>query len=137
MGTAKKNWRAPGVPSWFLRDLKVLDPNFQVVKDLVSQKFLIVTPAPPNVFRNGYVVEYVVEENGKPCELNGLVLEAIRKLLWEKNHNYRGGYSLDHHIRELKEEASQRMKRARAYARDGEKQFEKKARKLHTSTTFT
>lgn len=132
MYVKSKYCEGQSVPSWFLRELKFIDSNFDVARDDETGKWLIVSPAPVSVFRKGYVVEYLVEMNKQFYPLCENVLDAIRKLIKEKD----SGFSLDHHLREIHEDIERRRRGAKMLRAEGTNEFYKKFNKFQTTETI-
>ncbi|MBA7555164.1 hypothetical protein ES705_47817 [subsurface metagenome] len=69
---------------WFKEELKLISPNLSAFWDPRYERFLIISPAPINTFRNGYIVEYLVEKDGQYAPLDRRVLEALQRARYEK-----------------------------------------------------
>lgn len=132
MYVKSKYCKGQSIPSWFLRELKCIDSNFEVARDQGTGKWLIVSPAPVNVFRKGYIVEYLVEMNKRFYPLCENVLDAIRKLKKKKDPCF----SLDKHLREIHEDIERRGRRARMLKAEGTNEFYKKFNKFQTTETI-
>lgn len=127
------------VSPWFERELKLISPNFSVIWDKESERFIIVSPA-PNVFIRGYVEEFVVSEDDQYAPLDSVVLEAIRKILYEKQRDVsveHGEKSLDPLIKKMKRERIERKMRAMKLYLEMKGDFYKKWGKLWKTKTFT
>jgi len=106
-------------PAGFLKDLKFISPKFSVLWDRFHHKWLIVSRAPVNVFRSGYVVERVVEKNGRYYPLNQITLDALGRSMRER------GASLDKFIRGIETEIAEKGDRAEIKRLEMQRVFEK------------
>ena len=121
-------------PAHFLRDLKLIDPNFSVVWEPIGQRYAIIRPAPVSVFRKGYVSEYLVETTNKGyASLDGRVIRDLRYLMWEKN----GMVSLDHYPKEQKKRESEKIEKVNRQTEAKLREAGKKCDKFRTTKTFT
>ena len=120
-------------PAFFLRDLKLIDPNFFVVWEPRGQRYVIASPAPVSVFRKGYVSEYLVELNGKYAPLDGRVLRELRYLMWEKNQLV----SLDHYLKDMDRREQEKTEQENRQTRERMAEFTGKLNKFRTTKTFT
>ena len=117
-------------PAWFLKDLKFISPKFSVLWNKFSHKWLIVSRAPVNVFRSGYVVERVVEKNGKYYPLNQIALDALGRSIREKR-----GFSLDKFIKGIEVEIAEKGDKAEIERLEMQREFEKEYYKLGHNKT--
>lgn len=127
------------VPPWFERDLKLISPDFSTLWDTESERFIIVSPAPASIFSRGYVEEYVVSEDGEYAPLDSVVLEAIRKIIYEKERDVsveHGEKNLDPLIKKMKRERIERKVRAMKLYCEMKGDFYKKWGKLWKTKTF-
>jgi len=121
-------------PRPFIRDLKLIDPNFSVIWLTIGQKFAIISPAPISIFRKGYVVEYLVESpNGEYAPLDGRVIRELQFLMWEKNHLL----TLDHHLLNQKKRERERIERMNRQTKDSFREAEKIINNAGKKKTFT
>lgn len=124
----------PAVYDWFLHELKLIDRKLEVVWDKKACVFLIVTPAPVNVFRSGYVVEHSVsKKNGDFIPLDMRVIHYLQDLRFDRDHTYRE----DKYLAELDEEDFEVAKKVEKERLLMERDFIKKVNKFRYSTTFT
>ena len=120
-------------PAWFVRELKLIDPNFSVVWEPIGQRYAIISPAPVSVFRKGFVYEYLVERNGSFAPLDGRVIRDLRYLMWEKNQLV----SLDHYPQEQKKRESEKLEKVNRQTEAKLREAGKKCDKFRTTKTFT
>lgn len=121
----------PYVPRWFLRELKLISPNFSVLWSNEWCKFVIVSPAPVNAFREGYIVEFVVEEkDGSYAPLDSVTLEALRMAMQGKDLKF------CHLITEMRQQRIRRWEKAHAYRVGMSKEFEKKVYEYQHKETY-
>jgi len=120
-------------PSWFVRELRLLCSKFSVIWLNEAGRWAVVSPAPMNVFREGYVVEYLVENNGRFADLNAQVIHNIRKLLYEKNRLR----TLDDHLKQQGEAENTKVDKAVEEMRDRRWGAMKQMARLATTKTFT
>ena len=119
-------------PAGFLKDLKFISSKFSVLWNRFSHKWLIVSQAPVNVFRSGFVVERVVEKNGKYYPLNQITLDALGRSMREK-----GGFSLDKFIKGIEVEIAEKGDRAEIKRLEMQREFEKEYYKLGHNHTVS
>jgi len=119
--------------AYFLRDLKLIDPNFSVVWEPIGQRYAIISPAPVSVFRKGFVYEYLVERNGRFAPLDGQVIRDLRYLMWEKNQLV----SLDHYPQEQKKREREKIEKVNRQTEAKFREAGKKCDKFRTTKTFT
>ena len=120
-------------PAWFVRELKLIDPNFSVVWEPIGQRYAIISPAPVSVFRKGFVYEYLVERNGRFAPLDGRVIKDLQYLMWEKNQLV----SLDHYPQEQKKRESEKLEKVNRQTEEKLREAGKKCDKFRTTKTFT
>ena len=123
---------APITPDWFLLDMKVVSSNFRLIWAWKSQKWLVVSPAPVNIFRAGFVVEHVVEKNKAYAPLDRRAMKALQRARFERDHEY----SLDKHLQQIDEEEAAMVWNAYLNYAYREVAFVKKVNQLLTTTTF-
>jgi len=133
MGKIGYAGEGPSVPRWFVRELKLIDSEFEVFWDREAGRLLIVRPAPKPTFSKGFISEYLLECNGEYRPPTEMVLTAIRRLLHEK----KPGYSFEDHLKELEQEREERWRRARAKKVEGKAHFRKAIMRRVSSKTFT
>jgi hypothetical protein len=133
MGKIGYRGEGPSVPRGFLRDLKLIDREYELFWDKKAGRFMVVRPAPYPTFSRGFVCEFLIECKGQYRPPSDMVLTAIKKLLHEK----KPGYSFGDHLKELEREREERWARARAKKADGKAQFSKHIMRRVTSKTFT
>ena len=120
-------------PAFFLRDLALIDPKLFVIWEPRGQRYAIVTPAPVSVFRKGYVVDYLVEFNGRFSALDGRVIRELQHLMWEKNHMV----SLDHFWKDMDRRELEKKERVDQQTRERMAALAGKIDKFRTTKTFT
>lgn len=130
-------------PPDFVRKLKLIDRSFRPVWGVRGQRWMIVSSPPehlknkmrmPKIMRKtGYVVEYLVEQNGEYTPLDNRTLMALKMAMYEKNNTdvvSLGKYLNQIDYQEALEEAS--VSRDAYYGlRDGNKMID---RLLRTKT---
>jgi len=121
------------IPPGFERELKLISRNLSTFWDPRYERFLIISPAPFNTFRNGYIVEYLVEKNGEFAPLDDRVLEALRRARYEKLRFA----SLDDFLVQIDKEDREKREKARKLSLEMKSDFYKKWNKLSTTKTFT
>lgn len=133
------DYSEPVIPPGFLRALELIDPKLSVLWHREALRWLIVTHGiPRTVFKDGYVVEYVVSKDEKFAPLNEDVLNFLRKARWERDKDGRKFHaaSLDHHLQEVDQENQKKADAAEKHRLDGFSQGAKKAHKFRTTETF-
>lgn len=115
--------------AWFLRELRLLAPEFYPRWNRRRQVWEIVKDAPVSVFRKGFITEYLVSKRGRFAPLDRRVIEAIRRLLYEKQTMR----SLDETLQQIDRENEMIERRNLAYAQDGRRQFLKKCHEEETT----
>jgi hypothetical protein len=133
MGKIGYAGEGPSVPRWFVRELKLIDPEFELFWDKEAGRFLVVRPAPRPTFSKGFVCEYLLECKGEYRPPTAMVLTAIKRLLYEQ----KPGYSFEDHLKELEQEREERWWRARKKKADGKAHFRKHIMRRVSSKTFT
>ena len=121
------------IPPAFERDLKLISRNLSTFWDPRYERYLIISPAPFNTFRNGYIVEYLVEKNGQFAPLDERVLEALRRARYEKLRFT----SLDNFLVQIDREDREKREKALKLSLEMKSDFYKKWNKLSTTKTFT
>ena len=116
-------------PAGFVKDLKLISSKFSALWDRFHHKWLIVSPAPVNVFRSGYVVERVVEKNGKYYPLNQIALDALAKSMRER------GLSISRFIKGIEREIAEKGDKAEIKRLEMQREFEKEYYKLGHNKT--
>ena len=119
MITMERDRSGRKAPVGFLKDLKFISSKFSVLWDRVHHKWLIVSRAPVNAFRSGYVVERVVEKNGKYYPLNQITLDALSRSMGKR------GASLDKFIKGIEVEIAEKGDKAEIKRLEMKKAFEK------------
>lgn len=84
------------------------------------------------LFRSGYVVERVIEKEGKYYPLNDSVLSALRMTIQRQDTSD----TLDHLLQEIDKDKEKREAKAAEVFEDGAKAMEKKAKDLTTKKIF-
>jgi len=121
------------IPPGFEKDLKLISRNLLTFWDPRYERYLVISPAPFNTFRNGYIVEYLVEKNGEFAPLDNRVLEALRRARYEKLR-FR---SLDDFLVQIDKEDREKREKALKLSLEMKSDFYKKWNKLSTTKTFT
>jgi len=121
------------IPPWFEKELKLISPNFSAFWDGRYERYLIISPAPFNAFRHGYIVEYLVEKNGEFAPLDSRVLEALRRVRYEKLRFA----SLDNFLVQIDREDKEKRDEAYKLSLEMKGDFYKKWNKFSTTKTFT
>lgn len=121
------------IPPGFEKELKLISPNFSTFWDPIYERYLIISPAPFNTFRNGYIVEYLVEKNGEFAPLDRRVLEALQRARYEKLRFT----SLDNFLVQIDRADREKREKARKLSLEMKSDFYKKWNKLSTTKTFT
>jgi len=86
----------PPVEKYFIEELELIDRRLKVVWHSEVKKFLIVTPAPHQLFNAGYVVEMVVEdENGNYAPCDRRILGRLIALKYDRDRNFKQDRFLD------------------------------------------
>lgn len=123
----------PSVPKYFIEGLAMIDIRLKVLWHSEVKKFLIVTEAPDQMFKAGYVVDMIVEDENKayaPCDQS--VLERLAKLKWDRDKNYKLKTFLDN----MDEEEFQKAIKAEVVRRSMFRDFMKKVNKFLRTKTF-
>lgn len=121
------------IPPSFEHELKLISPNLSTFWDPRYERYLIISPAPFDTFRNGYIVEYLVEKNGEFAPLDNRVLEALRRARYQKLR-FR---SLDDFLVQIDREDREKREKALKLSLEMKSDFYKKWNKLSTTKTFT
>lgn len=121
-------------PRPFVRDLKLINPRYSIIWEPIGQRWAIISPAPVNVFRRGYVYEYLVESSNKRyAPLDARVIKEIKRLKWEKNRMR----DLDDHLKNQKRKQEEEVFKANIQTQAKFREFGKKLEKFRTSKTFS
>lgn len=123
----------PTVPRYFIEELALVDPRLKVLWHPKEKKYLIVSQAPAQIFKKGYVVEMIVQdEKGgfAPCDRR--VLGKLLELKYDRDRNFKE----ERFLRNMDDEDLQKAKKAEAKRRLMEKDFIIKVLKLLRSKTF-
>lgn len=122
----------PTVPRYFVEGLAMIDIRLKVLWHSEVKKFLIVSSAPEKMFKSGYVVEMIVEDefnNYAPCDQR--ILEKLSMIRWDRDKNYKLKTFLD----DMDEEEFQKAIKAEVVRRAMIRDFLKKVNKfLRTKT---
>lgn len=122
----------PTVPRYFVEGLAMIDIRLKVLWHSEVKKFLIVSSAPEKMFKSGYVVEMIVEDefnNYAPCDQS--ILEKLSMIRWDRDKNYKLKTFLD----DMDEEEFQKAIKAEVVRRAMIRDFLKKVNKfLRTKT---
>jgi len=87
-------------PSWFIRELRLIEPEFYPFWDPQAERWLIVRAAPSDVFRRNYIVEYCVSKGKDYTPLDNRTLFELKRILYEKNRLR----EMDEHLEDMREE---------------------------------
>jgi len=123
----------PKVPKYFIEGLALIDIRLKVLWHSEVKKFLIVSEAPNEMFKSGYVVEMIVEDdehNYSPCDQS--VLEKLSKIRWDRDRHYKLQTFLD----DMDEEQFQKAIKAEVVRRAMFRDFMKKVNKFLRTKTF-
>lgn len=118
---------------WFKEELKLISLNLSAFWDPRYERYLIISPAPFSTFRNGYIVEYLVEKNGQYAPLDRRVLEALQRARYEKLRFA----SLDDFLVQIDREDREKREKALKLSLEMKSDFYKKWNKFSTTKTFT
>ena len=133
------DYSEPVIPQGFQRELQLIDPKLSLLWHRKGQRWLIVTKdIPKKIFKDGYVVEYVVSNKGQYAPLDEDVLRFLRQSRWERD-KYARRYDplgLDHHLQSVDQDRQEKADVAMKHRLDGFSEFGKKAHKLDTVKTF-
>jgi len=100
-----KDHVGPSVPTGFLEDLKLIDPEFCPFFDPKAERWLIVRflpvveKVPDDVRKRGYIIEYCVSKGRDYTPLDGRTTRALRIIIYLKNKLR----VIDEHLKDLKE----------------------------------
>lgn len=123
----------PTVPRYFVEGLAMIDIRLKVLWHSEVKKFLIVSSAPEKMFKSGYVVEMIVEDefnNYAPCDQS--ILEKLSMIRWDRDKNYKLKTFLD----DMDEEEFQKAIKAEVVRRAMIRDFLKKVNKFLRTKTF-
>lgn len=94
--SAQPSVEKPSVEKYFIEELALIDPRLKVVWHSEAKKFLIVTQAPRQLFKTGYVVEMVIEdENGNYAPCDRRTLGKLIALKYDRDRNFKPKKFLD------------------------------------------
>ena len=102
---AKGPCEAPCVETWFLGELKNIDPDFRPFFEKKSRRWLIVRFLPVGekitnaIRKRGYIIEYCVSKGKDYTPLDRRTLYTLQAIIYLKNKLR----ALDEHLKELKE----------------------------------
>jgi len=133
------DYSEPVIPQGFQRELQLIDPKLSLLWHRKGQRWLIVTKdIPKKIFKDGYVVEYVVSIDGQYAPLDEDVLRFLRQSRWERDHHARkyDPLGLDRHLQEVDKDRAEKADAGMKQRLDGFREFNKKAHKLETVKTF-
>ncbi|HEC60725.1 hypothetical protein LCGC14_0461140 [marine sediment metagenome] len=123
----------PVVPKYFIEGLAMIDIRLKVLWHREVKKFLIVSEAPDQMFKSGYVVEMIVEDEFKkyaPCDQS--VLEKLSMIRWDRDKHYK----LKTFLADMDEEEFQKAIKAEVVRRAMFRDFMKKVNKFLRTKTF-
>ena len=133
------DYSEPVIPPGFLRALKLIDPKLSLLWHRKAQRWLIVTyGVPRKIFKDGYVVEYVVSNKNQYAPLDEDVLKFLREARWEQNFTDReyDPLGVDHHLQSVDKDRQEKAEAGMKQRLDGFQEFNKKAHKFDTTKTF-
>lgn len=133
------DYSEPVIPPGFQRALQLIDPKLSLLWHQKAQRWLIVTKdIPMKIFKDGYVVEYVVSVKGQYAPLDEDVLRFLRKSRWERDDQVRkyDPLGLDNHLQSVDKDRQEKADAGMKQRLDGFQEFNKKAHKLDTVKTF-
>ena len=120
-------------PDWFVRELKAIDSRLNAIWSQQFCKWIIVSPAPINVFRDGYVIEMVVEdENHQFMPLDRRVLHALRAAKYELEN----GWVIPNYLEMMDIREREKGDRAAKLRREMQTDFLKKCYHFMTKKVF-
>jgi len=123
----------PTVPRYFIEGLAMIDIRLKVLWHREVKKFLIVSAAPEQKFKAGYIVEMIVEDNEHnyaPCDQS--VLEKLSMIRWDRDRNYKLQTFLD----DMDEEEFEKAIKAEVVRRAMFRDFMIKVNKFLRTKTF-
>jgi len=121
------------IPPGFVKDLKLIAPEFYPLWDVKNQKWLIVKDIPRWIFRKGYIVEYLVSKDGQYVPLDNRTLLALRRAIYQKCRYS----SLHKFLKEIDEEEELKIEKAQQLRQGMQRELMKKAHGFMTKKTFT
>lgn len=122
-------------PDWFVRELKSINSRLGVIWSPQYCKWIIVSPAPVSVFRKGYIVEMIVEdENHSFLPLDRRVLDSLKIAQYELDNT---AWSIEKQLKEEERRAREKGERAAQERRRMQQDFFKKWHHFLTKKVFT
>ena len=121
------------VPSWFERELKLIDPNLSPFWDGKCERWLIISPGPVSVFRQGFVTELAVSKDSGYTPLDRRILSEVKELFYLKNKMNR----MKRHIEEMEESDESLVVEAEKEWQGLKREFMKKVYRFQTTETFS
>lgn len=119
---------------WFLKELKLIDPDLHCIWNNKWQRFLIVRKAPANVFREGYFIEALVHDgNNNYAPLDRRVLNRLKEAVWEREHILD---SLEKFYRAQAQEEEKKAQYGVSQRRDALREFRKQIYRHRKTMTF-
>lgn len=115
-------------PNWYKRELKLIDSALSVFWNNRFQKYLIARKVPANVFREGYLTEYIIDK----CDRRSL--NALKKAVYEREVLYE---TADKWFRKIDEENAEKGRRAGRERAAMFRDFYKKVWKFKHSETVS
>lgn len=133
MRSRLRNCEPPAISPGFLRDLRMVAPEFYP-KWHLSGRWMIVKDVPRHISRRGYIVEFVVHDGkGGYAPLDQKVIDCLMQAKQERD-------KLDNPeklLRKFDEEEELKMREALKLRAELQLDFSKKVCKFLTSKTFT
>lgn len=124
----------PHVPSFFIRELKLIDPGLYPLWDRSCKRWLIASSGPANVFgKQDVVIEMAVSSGRAYTPLDRRILSKARKIFWAKNNLV----NIEKHLKEMEESDAEIPKEAEKEWQGLKREFMKKLYRFHTTETFT
>lgn len=123
----------PAVARYFLDELALIDPRLKVLWHPKAKKYLIVSPAPHQMFKKGYVVEMVVDDgagNYAPCDRR--TLGKLLELKYDRDKNFKP----ERFLKEIDSEEEDKAVKADVTHRLMTREFMLKVNKLLRTKTF-
>jgi len=120
-------------PSWFIRELRLIEPEFYPFWDPKAERWLIVRSTSLDVFRQNYIVEYCVSKGRDYTPLDRRTLFEIQRILYEKNRLR----EVDKHLEEMRESDEALQAMSDREWRGLKREFMKKLYKFSHEKTFT
>lgn len=121
-------------PSFFVRDLKLIDPGLYPLWDRSCERWLIASSGPADVYgKKEVVIEMAVSKGRAYTPLDGRILSKARNIFYCKNKLV----NIDNHLKEMKESDEEMPKEAEKEWQGLKREFMKKLYRFHTTETFT